>query len=545
MRLVTSVPVLALFGLIIPTVPAQPAVSGGSNSKSTSGTITATTPIAVTTSGPLTVQDLIIYSSVVKWPYQNPLEVLARAPRADIRADASDFMTRSVREILHHRHYGDQARSEGLVLNREEKEYVDTLQDNCVDFTENEFIRERITIVSQADYARLSPELIPQYLAPEQREVIYIFQEVKEGSPGRSDAEVKATMQKVRGEISAGSLKVTDAATRYSEAESASKAGRIGLVRRDSGYSPRFIDLVFSTPDRTLSAVTRLGRGYYLVYVDGVVPERTIESQDAEIRSQILRTLREEEYQRTVSEALKRYPSVRSPQQALARLQEAEKRQDPICVDLRKTASDLALSQRYNQKISQATLRPSEAEMRKYYEENPILGKLDGFWRLTRVRVLAGAGQPYPNTAKADEVARQLRDAVVAGTLPKDLAAQFPRLKLEVDSTSDWIRSTDNGPADRELNKLPVGGVTSVILQPNEAMFFRKDEQREVPVRPFEQMKDRIADVLMADRVGEMLKQDRERLYKTYKVREVWQDMLPADIRAEIAPLIEARSTKP
>jgi hypothetical protein len=49
----------------------------------------------------------------------------------------------------------------------------------------------------------------------------------------------------------------------------------------------------------------------------------------------------------------------------------------------------------------------------------------------------------------------------------------------------------------------------------------------------------------MADRVGEMLKQDRERLYKTYKVREVWQDMLPADIRAEIAPLIEARSTKP
>jgi hypothetical protein len=517
-------------------------VLGGLASSHTVDSITNPETVLVETKlGPITVADLLIHSRLQQLTYQNPLETAATNPFEDIQRDAADLFRGALRQMVVDRHLGHLALSQGTTLTQEQQLEIRDREFRCGVASLTEKLRETITTVPQEIAEKLREEAISLYTAPERRSVLYIFQEIREGEQGRGDGEVRQRLEKVREDIVSEKLSFAKAAEQFSEASSAKDGGRIGYVTLASPYSRRFVELVFATPQGVVSPVTRIRNGYYIVTVEGILPERTAESERRNIEFFVLSTFLEQQVKEQLREARRRFPVSVSNEDALIQQQREEGTFDPLCDQLTSAAILSKLAGRFYLEGIGAE-KVTEEDARAYYEKNSWMARKEGFWKLTRVQVLAGPGTPYPSGIRAAEVAGRLRNEVLAGTEIDMLQEKFPGLKFEVDSTDSWIRSTDHGQADRELAQMKTTGtLTGLLVEPTRAKFYRLDDLREVPLIPFEEMRSRMEESLQVERLMGRFESDRTRIYRELVTAEPWRKLIGEELAETLWPITDER----
>jgi hypothetical protein len=196
------------------------------------------------------------------------------------------------------------------------------------------------------------------------------------------------------------------------------------------------------------------------------------------------------------SSAEKAYPQAANPAEAvlLQMIADGWKSQD-LEVDL-KVWDDhcLAVSRFDARRKGTGVDEPSDEEVRAEYDNNPMPYAKFGFWMLTRYLVPVGSGES--KVGSREEAVKRAEDArkrALEGMSDADIGRIFgQRHGLVIDSTEDWTRTSDLGLADRELVKTPVGGFTNVYSHDGGAMFYRKDEERPIERRPFEEVEEQI-----------------------------------------------------
>ncbi len=397
--------------------------------------------------------------------------------------------------LLFIREWSEKARTAGFDIPEASQKSWAAGRTERIDTYLNRESENRVTTVPAELRKELEPRIPEPKASPEARNTSYIFKLLKSGTPDAEKAALRQQMEDARNRILGGQA-FQVVAKQVSDAPSAPTGGYVGPITRESGMNPRFIELVFNTPAREISPVTELQNGFYIVLVTMVEPARTLEEDRIRAENDLLEAARE--YWRATfrSESLQQFPQAPSSAEAvLLQLRAKGFKNWGLEKDLM-VWDQHALAITYFDHLRRATGadEPTSEAIRREYDENPIPYARFGFWKLTRFLVPVGSAESKVGSREeAEKRVADVRQRLLEGLADAELLRLFGgRFGLVIDKTDDWTRTSDQGLADQELVKAPVGGVSRVVSHESGAMFFRKDDQRPIERKPFEEVVEEI-----------------------------------------------------
>lgn len=479
----------------------------------------------------VTSDDLRHIARVSVYPQADPVAAYLSASSPGEREEAKSYVQKGVEEIVWGRRYSPLAKAGGTSVPQDMVGRIEALYQDCVGNSRDTQIREQASAEAARDLPATFARLGEQLAAPELREVAYIFREIATTASAEVKAEKLKRLEAVRSEILAGKLSFADAARLYSEAPSARIGGSLGVVSRDNKFNPRFKDFVFSVPAGQVSAVTMLHNGYYMVFVRSARPAFKPTLADVESSAALRQTLLSLAGQTSVSAALsaalQSFPDSQSDNQALGRAALKQGSSDPDCAAVRDLALQQLLASQYFLARRETEFKPSEQEIRDYYQSHLPEMFEEGIMLLTRYTIpVSGERDAVVKTRdEASSIAEQVRSAVLAGETTTALENRFTSDGLVISSSKGWIQGSGDGPTDADLNRLAAGQLSKVHIVQDGASFYRLDARREMPTAPLEKKRDNIEALLAREKFERAYAAERAAVMRQLGVEIVWDKM--------------------
>jgi parvulin-like peptidyl-prolyl isomerase len=384
-----------------------------------------------------------------------------------------------------------------------------------------------VTPLVRADLEAAYERFRHDHIAPEQREVSYIYAATTADMATEAREAKRQRLEQVRAAILAGRLSFREAARAHSEAPSAKDGGGLGAIPSDTRMRPEFRDLIFRTPANSLSPVTELSNGFYLVRVGTIIPERnrTLDEAlaDPAIRRQIEHDAREIRRERALIDLARKHGTGRDLSAAIQREIAAQGMTFPDCTalhDIRRAFLDVRAA---FDALHAAEMTVTEAEVAEFHATRPAEVSGSGIFRLRRYLVTAAPGTPISSRDAAMAVAREARAAAEGdGPRGEALVARIGRTRLLSQDAQDWAQSTGHGTADIAFANGNPGDLSDVFMTKEGAVFFELLERRRPPVRPLAEVRGDIIDTLRGTKRAATMAAVCQQLLAQQGVKTVW-----------------------
>lgn len=480
---------------------------------------------ATTAVGPITQAEIRIQGTISGSAYPDPVRTARTARSEAERNDARSFVQDLSEWIIWHRHWSAQANEAGFQTWQEYAEAADLAGDMCLARVYLSRQLEGLTTVTLESAAGLIERHSQRFYQPEGRNVSYLFRACATTASAEVKEQIRVSLEDARGAVESGKLKFRDAARRYSEGPGAARGGHVGLVTRDSTYNPRFIELVFATAEGTLSPVTELHNGFYVVQVDSVQPEVRITPEFAwnhkEGSLQLLAAARDDLQKELAAAAASEHPEEPNPVAQMAAYAHARGFTSDECTTAEQMTREALRAREYFEHANRASLMATEADYEEYFEKNPGEFLDQRIWKLTEyvVPVSSKPGAPVVTRADAMRIAEHVRTRALAGETTTALAEELATSGVVIRETADWLHHTVDGEVDKDLLQLKPGEFTRVHDTSLGAMFCRLDAVREPVQLTIDDRRDYVENNTRLQKVIRAMEADRKRLGEELEVR--------------------------
>lgn len=465
------------------------------------------------------------YARLLRSPHPDLLAAFASKSEPE-RRDAEYFLKRALLEMPWSTRMADMAKAADFPLTAPEQAAIDDAYQQCLISEWQQSQVEKLTTLTREQVRDLWSRYGNQFGSPAMREVSYIYVSTTSTATAAKRQHVMNTLKAVRDQVLSGTMSFKQAAQLYSEAPSAGNGGLAGYVQKDSPYNKRFIDLVFSTPERTISSPTELHNGIYLVQVGKVVPATKPDENDAlssaALQTELLGIARAELARDTGKQLKEKYPG-KQLAEAVALQAASIGTSFPECELTRQLMAMRALGLSYFAHIHEKDFEPTDTETADYYTSNPSEMKEEGIWRLTMFLVPV-SGSPDAKVASREEARKiiaEVREKAAKGSTSETLLDAYSPDVLTIQKNPDWLKGSGDAAADGELLKMSPGEFTPVHVGNVGAYFFRLDDKRELPTKPLSAMREYIVGVLRATKMNTIIEADQVRHAKEVGLKAV------------------------
>ena len=475
--------------------------------------------------------DLRHYATAVSLPYRDPLQTFVTSKDANEREDAKQFVASGLEGIVWVRHYARLAQSAGAVVAPQEQAGITSAYYSCVGGAYDSDLRKKAREANEDNIADLYRLLGKQVVRPELRDVSYICRFTSGGAELARNEHIQRQLESVREEIISGQVRFEEAAERYSEAPSAANGGKAGTISATEKLNPRFMHLVFSLAADTISSVTLLHNGYYILRVGAIHPavSPTLDDvfESADLKQQLLNLASQTSVSDVLAHAKKQFPEAKSDDEAMGRLALSRGFDSTECKGVREMAEQYKLAFGYFAEKHLSDITPSEQEIRSYYGSHKSEMFGEGIWRLTKFLVPAESkrGGRIRSRDEAAGLAEQVRKEVAGGSDPELLRNQFAGDGLQITPPLGWIQSTGDAKADETILQLAPGSDTQVYLGHEGAYFFRVESKRQMPILPLDAQRQNIINILTREKFEKAKEADRKALAAQLQLRIFWDKL--------------------
>ncbi|MCX7020412.1 MAG: peptidyl-prolyl cis-trans isomerase [Candidatus Sumerlaeota bacterium] len=478
--------------------------------------------------GVVTAEEAVLYAPYTGVAFHDLLNALKSAADPNERSLISSDLNLVVEEIVWNRHMAAKARAEDIQLSAPLLSDVQSNIDSCVLAKWQKGVADTVTTLAGAELTAEFHKRREMFEHPEMRDVSCVFISTTATKTAREREAIKAQLEDAQAQIDAGKLTFADAARRYSEAPSAAGGGTIGTVSRGGQMNSQFVDLVFSLPVNTMSSVTLLRNGYYIIRVNSVVPEKIFTDEQASRSSEIVQTLlgiaRKEAISSATKAAMSKHQDARNEKEAVILSLHDDNLTFPECEILGQLLKDRLLARQYFIAQHAREWEPSERELREYYEQNESQMLEDGQFRLTRflIPVTGAADAVVRSRDGAEKIARRARAALEKGATTDALRADFAMEGLTIQPMREWVRGSNDARADQELLKMTPSGLTPVFIGADGAHFFRLDAKRKPARLPYEAKIAYITGNVRSLKTQKAYDEDRKQAANELKLTRLW-----------------------
>ena len=466
--------------------------------------------------GEITRAEVRAFSQLREFNYDDPWATYHSATDEATRADARYFLDAAVDDLIFDRVLAAEARQAGF-LNKPSSDEIAlpaTRAGECLVAAWRTEVADEVTTLTERQLARWWQEHRQTRVAPERRDVSYIFF-------SGHDTFRRRELQEIRTAILAGETTFREAAYRYSEAPSASTYGSIGQVTREARFRQEFTDLIFSTDPGTISPVTRLWNGWYLVEIRGAFPAVELPETPPVLGTpeadRFLGNQREDHVRARI--ATLRAEQGRPANTTDFQLIRATGFAREECALIESLGKERLLAQGWFLHRYEPRFVPTEEEIADWAEKNSAALRPDGQFKLTRYTVLLGTGPDarIRSRQEAIKAATELYHAFYARNMAMVSAAERAGV-LEISDTVGWVMGSGSAQADSELLELQVGELTSPIADTRGAVFFRLEDRRAMEVQDIETHREMITENVRNRKMWTVRDELRARTLATLKV---------------------------
>lgn len=489
--------------------------------------------VATTDLGPITVTELERFLALTGSRHVNAIRELANPTfRSVAEREATEQIVKdAVESVAAQRYWAQQAKAAGLAAETEAVASRRKVYESCVAAHWHDALRPDLTTLTLDQFRPYFEAYRQRVERDEFREVCYIFLKAADGETPTTSTATYQRLAAIRNEITSGKLSFRQAALKYSQAPSAAKEGRLGQLSRASKLNRAFLDLVFRTPENSISPVAILKNGYYLVKVEALLPEIRLTAerayQSAYWKPEFLSMAAQDLITSRVLEIRHRYPDAPSEQAALFLDATANSFRVEVCeIDARLSEEANGANSWFQHRFSNR-LVVEEAELRAYYKEHPDEMLETGHWRFTRflIPVASDRDATLDSRTKAEALMEKVRAAAAAdATTTAALLQQFAETGLRIDPDPEWKASTGDSVIDQEFVSLPTGNLSRVRISADGAYFFRLDARRILKPLPFEAKRQYIEELLGQTKRAELIARERAAAARAISLRQIWLD---------------------
>jgi len=479
--------------------------------------------------GNVTEPELNLYLKYLGYQVQNPLKAYNLTQDKGAVSELESVITGAVEDIIWDREYSQIARASDFHLKEELVANIAGVFNKCVSDHWIARLSDSVTTLTRAELFDVFEKHRKDFEHPEMREVSYIFQMTTDTMTLSQKDELYRKLSQVREDVIGDRLTFKDAALMYSEAYSAADGGYIGLVSKDSTFNRKFIDLVFSTPGKTLLPVTLLHNGYYIVYIHSIVPEKKIDkdelSHSPEIQKRLIAYAREDFLKTQQEKAREAYKEARNEIEAISLFAQSQGFKCDDCEILKRILTERNMARGWFSQTRQGDFEPTESEILDYYNTHPSEMNEQGQWKLTgfHIPVSGKRESPVRNREQAIRVVEEMRRNLLDGKGEDEITKTYSSRGLKILSTGEWVNGSDFAKADEELLKMKPGGLTSVFWGREGAFFFRLDDKRALPKLPLEKKRSYIARNLRAEKYQKYYEENRKKLMQQLQMKHLWK----------------------
>jgi len=482
--------------------------------------------------GNVTEPELNLYLKYLGYQVQDPLKAYNLTQDKGEESELESVITGAVEDMIWDREYSQIARANDFHLKEELVGNIASVFNKCVSDHWIARLSDNLTTLTQSEIFSVFEKHRKDFEHPEMREVSYIFQMTTDTMSLSQKDELFQKLSQVREDVIRDRLTFKDAALKYSEAASAADGGYIGLVSRDSTFNRKFIDLVFSTPGKTLSPVTLLHNGYYIVYIHSIVPEKKIDkdelSHSPEIQKRLIAYAREDFLKTWKEKAREAYKEARNEIEAISLYAQSQGFKCDDCEILKRILTERNMARSWFFQTRQGDFEPTESEILEYYNTHPSEMNEQGQWKLTRflIPVSGKKESPVRNREQAIRVVEEMRRNLLDGKGEDEITKMYSSKGLRILSTGEWVNGSDFAKADEELLKMKHGELTSVFWGREGAFFFRLDDKRALPKLPLEKKRSYIARNLRAEKYQKCYEANRKKLMQQLQMKHLWKKIV-------------------
>ena len=485
--------------------------------------------------GNVTEPELNLYLRYLGYQVPNPLKAYNLTQDKGEEIELEAVITGAVEDIVWDREYSQIASTHDFHLKEEQVANIDGAFNKCISEHWIARLSDSFTTLTQSGLLNEFEGHRKDFEHPEMREVSYIFQMTNDTMTLSQKDELFQKLSHVRKDIISDRITFKDAALKYSEAASAANGGYIGLVPEDSTFNKKFVDLVFSTPEKKLSPVTLLHNGYYIVYIHSIVPEKRIDRDEIlkspEIQKRLLTYAREEFIKAQMQKVREAYREARNGIEAISLYAQSQGFKCDDCEILKRILTERNMARSYFFQTYQNDFEPTESEILYYYNTRPSEMNEQGQWKLTKflIPVSGKKESPVRNREQAIGVIEEVRRSLLDGKKEDEIIKKYSSKGLRILSTGEWVNGSDFAKADEELLKMKNGELTSVFSGREGSFFFRLDDKRALPKLPLEKKRSYIIRNLRSEKYQKCYEENREKLMQQLQMKHLWKKVVKRD----------------
>lgn len=473
--------------------------------------------------------EINMYAAFTKCPDPKPFSTYKAATDEATKKEADFFLKALVDEYIWNGYNAKIAKEKGIKIKPEHQNIIDSTYKVCLSEKWKSRYLDEVTTVSQDKLLADFDKYRDQFEQAEAREVSYIVMFTSDTMTLAQKEEIKQQLEDIRSDIIKSKIKFNDAAMRYSEAPSAKKGGNIGMVKKDDKYNKRFIDLAFSVPEKSLSPVTLLHNGYYLIQVSVIIPEKKYSRNDIlnspVMQKSLLNIAKNEHILLILDELKKKYPSSGSDKELFYHDAKAHNFSCDDCNLTKEIMENYFYARTLLGEGLMEKLTPSEQEITEYYNKNESEMLEEGQWQLTKfiIPVSGEKGSGANTRDEAEKIALKVREDLKNGVKEEEVIKIYSKYNLQASKDDKWVMGSGHAPADYEILKMNVKEFTSVFIDSEGAFFFRFDNKRKPAKLPLRKKKEYIELNLKAQKFEKQFREDKEKLMKKLNVNYLWK----------------------